>query len=53
MAAPRYQDLEAGQVALLRRPTAARCCASSPATSPATPGPGSTHTPITMVHATV
>ena len=36
-----------------RRPTAAPWCGSSPATSPATPGPGSTHTPITFVHATV
>ena len=36
-----------------RRPTAARWCASSPATSPATAGPGSTHTPISVAHATV
>ena len=51
---PRYQNLEgdAGNAAVVgrrRRPA----CASSPATSPATPGPGSTHTPITFAHATL
>ena len=35
------------------RRTAARWSGSSPARSPATPGPGSTYTPITLVHATV
>ena len=34
-------------------PTPARWCGSSPARSAATPGPGSTYTPMAMVHATV
>ena len=34
-------------------PTAARWCGSSPASSTGTPGPGITHTPITLLHATV
>ena len=36
-----------------RPTTAARCCASSPASSPARAGPGATRTPITMLHASV
>ena len=36
-----------------RRTTGERSCASSPARSPATPGPGSTYTPMTLVHATL
>ncbi len=36
-----------------RRPTAARSSGSSPARSPATPGPGSTYSPMTLVHATL
>ena len=36
-----------------RRPTAARSSGSSPARSPATPAPGSTYTPMTLVHATL
>ena len=48
MVAPRYQNLDADQVAAaVARPTAARWCASSPATSAGHAGPGSTHTPIT------
>ena len=43
-AAPRYQDLrgQRGRAALLA-PTAARCCASSPATSPGTPARAHPH----------
>lgn len=37
MMAPRYQDIRGGQVQLLTSPTAARCSASSPATSKGTP----------------
>ena len=36
-----------------RRPTPARCCASSPARSTASRGRARTHTPMAMVHATV
>ena len=52
--APRYQDIEArgGHPALLPRRRRA-ACGSSPARWPATTGPGVTHTPITLVHATV
>ena len=50
---PRYQDLARERASRCSRATtAARCCASSPASSAATPGPGSTYTPMTMVHAT-
>jgi redox-sensitive bicupin YhaK (pirin superfamily) len=35
------------------RRTAVRWCGSSPARSPGTAGRGSTHTPITMIHATL
>ena len=35
------------------RPTRARWCGSSPATSTATPAPGATFTPMSLVHATI
>jgi redox-sensitive bicupin YhaK (pirin superfamily) len=51
--APRYQDLRAGEVVLLRSPdggTLLRVIAGAVGDHR---GPGSTHTPITMVHATL
>ena len=42
-----------GREARALSPMAARCCGSSPATSRAIHGPGSTHTPINYVHATM
>ena len=41
LAAPRYQDIRASEVALRRRPTAGRSFGSSRARSTVTPGPGS------------
>ena len=49
---PRYQDIRGARSRCSPPTTAARWCGSSPATSPATQGPGITHTPITMLHAT-
>jgi quercetin 2,3-dioxygenase len=52
-APPRYQDIRAGKVALLSSPdggTLLRVIAGEVA---GLPGPGSTHTPITLVHATL
>src|SRR5579859_5861955 len=53
MTAPRYQDIRAGQVALLSSPdggTLVRVIAGDVAGHP---GPGITHTPITLLHATL
>jgi redox-sensitive bicupin YhaK (pirin superfamily) len=53
MAAPRYQDIRAGEVALLASPdggTLLRVIAGDVAGHP---GPGVTHTPISLVHATL
>ena len=53
-AAPRYQDITGGKVTLLSSAGRRRAASgSSPARSTATPGPGSTYTPITLVHATI
>ena len=54
MDAPRYQDIRSGEVALahvVRRGGAG--AGHRRAASAATAGPGSTHTPMTLVHATV
>ena len=53
-ATPRYQSIEGGarEAAVVRR-TVVRWSASSPATSTASRGPGATHTPITLAHATI
>ncbi|HVB42340.1 MAG TPA: pirin family protein [Streptosporangiaceae bacterium] len=53
LTAPRYQDIRAGQVALLSSPdggTLVRVIAGEVAGHP---GPGSTHTPIALLHATL
>ena len=50
---PRYQDLRGDEVALLASPDAGALVRVIAGELAGTPGPGRTHTPITMVHATV
>ena len=51
--APRYQDLRAGEVALLRSPDGGALLRLIAGEVGGHRGPGSTHTPISMVHATL
>jgi hypothetical protein len=53
MAAPRYQDLRAGQVGLATSADAGALVRIIAGEVAGQTGPGSTHTPMTMVHATV
>src|SRR6516165_7006374 len=50
---PRYQDLRAGQVALLASADAGALIRVIAGEVAGHPGPGSTYTPMTLVHATV
>jgi hypothetical protein len=52
-ATPRYQDIRGAQVALLSSPDGGALLRVIAGELGGHPGPGSTHTPITMVHATV
>jgi redox-sensitive bicupin YhaK (pirin superfamily) len=49
---PRYQDIRAGRVALLSSPDGGVLLRVIAGELSGHPGPGSTHTPITLVHAT-
>src|SRR3954453_23345794 len=51
--APRYQDLRGGQVGLLTSPDAGALIRVIAGDVAGHAGPGSTHTPMTMVHATI
>ncbi|MGN6472931.1 MAG: pirin family protein [Mycobacteriales bacterium] len=53
LVAPRYQDLRAGGVALLTSPDAGALIRVIAGEVAGHAGPGSTYTPMTMVHATV
>jgi redox-sensitive bicupin YhaK (pirin superfamily) len=53
LVAPRYQDLRGGQVALLASPDAGSLIRVIAGEVAGHAGPGSTYTPMTMVHATV
>ncbi|HLH45604.1 MAG TPA: pirin family protein [Acidimicrobiales bacterium] len=53
MAPPRYQDLRAGRVALLRSPDGGALIRVIAGEVAGHRGPGATHTPITLVHATL
>jgi redox-sensitive bicupin YhaK (pirin superfamily) len=53
LVAPRYQDLRGGQVALLASPDAGSLVRVIAGDVAGHLGPGSTYTPMTMVHATV
>jgi len=53
MTAPRYQDIRAGQVALLSSPDGGALVRVIAGEVAGHQGPGSTHTPITLVHATL
>jgi hypothetical protein len=53
MTEPRYQDLRGGQVALLTSPDAGSLIRIIAGEVDGHQGPGSTHTPMTMVHATI
>src|SRR5580693_2301856 len=53
LVAPRYQDLRGGQVALLTSPDAGSLIRVIAGDVAGQAGPGSTYTPMTMVHATV
>jgi redox-sensitive bicupin YhaK (pirin superfamily) len=53
MATPRYQDIRGGQVALLSSYDGASLLRVIAGSLAGHEGPGSTHTPITLVHATV
>ncbi|HWC34823.1 MAG TPA: pirin family protein [Mycobacteriales bacterium] len=53
LVAPRYQDLRGGQVALLTSPDAGSLVRVIAGEVAGHAGPGSTYTPMTMVHATV
>jgi redox-sensitive bicupin YhaK (pirin superfamily) len=53
MTAPRYQDIRAGQVALLTSADGGALLRVIAGELDSHAGPGSTHTPITLVHATV
>jgi redox-sensitive bicupin YhaK (pirin superfamily) len=50
---PRYQDIKAGQVALVRSPDGGSLVRVIAGQVGDHAGPGSTHTPITLVHATL
>ncbi len=50
---PRYQDLEAGDSALLTSPDGGALVRIIAGDVAGTRGPGSTHTPISLVHATI
>jgi len=52
-AAPRYQDIRGGDVALLSSPDGGALVRVIAGEVAGHAGPGSTHTPITLVHATV
>ena len=53
MAAPRYQDIRAGQVALLSSPDGGSLVRVIAGDIDGNAGPGVTHTPITLLHATI
>jgi redox-sensitive bicupin YhaK (pirin superfamily) len=53
MATPRYQDLRSGEVALATTPDAGALVRVIAGSVAGQRGPGSTHTPMAMVHATV
>jgi quercetin 2,3-dioxygenase len=53
MTAPRYQDIRGGQVALLRSPDGGALVRVIAGEVGGHPGPGVTHTPITLIHATL
>ncbi|MFF3502258.1 pirin family protein [Streptomyces sp. NPDC003247] len=53
MMAPRYQDLRSGQVALLTSPDGGALIRVIAGDLDGHQGPGATHTPITMIHATL
>ncbi|HEY6279122.1 MAG TPA: pirin family protein [Streptosporangiaceae bacterium] len=53
MTTPRYQDIRAGQVALLSSADGGALLRVIAGDLAGHPGPGITHTPITLVHATV
>ncbi|MGH3371254.1 MAG: pirin family protein, partial [Nocardioidaceae bacterium] len=53
MTAPRYQDLRAGQVGLITSPDAGALVRIIAGDVAGQRGPGSTHTPMAMVHATL
>jgi redox-sensitive bicupin YhaK (pirin superfamily) len=53
MTQPRYQDIRAGQVALLSSADGGSLLRVIAGSLGGHPGPGVTHTPITLVHATV
>jgi redox-sensitive bicupin YhaK (pirin superfamily) len=50
---PRYQDIRGGEVALLTTPDGGALLRLIAGTLDGHEGPGDTHTPITMVHATI
>jgi quercetin 2,3-dioxygenase len=53
MTAPRYQDIRGGQVALLRSPDGGALVRVIAGDVGGHAGPGVTHTPITLIHATL
>jgi redox-sensitive bicupin YhaK (pirin superfamily) len=53
MTSPRYQDIRAGQVALLSSPDGGALVRVIAGEVDGHPGPGVTHTPITLLHATL
>ena len=53
MTPPRYQDIRAGQVALLSSPDGGTLIRVIAGEVDGHPGPGITHTPITLLHATL
>jgi len=53
MSPPRYQDIRAGQVALLSSPDGGALVRVIAGEVAGHQGPGSTHTPITLLHATL
>ncbi|HSK55211.1 MAG TPA: pirin family protein [Jiangellales bacterium] len=53
MTAPRYQDIRGGQVALLRSPDGGALVRVIAGAVGGHAGPGVTHTPITLIHATL
>jgi redox-sensitive bicupin YhaK (pirin superfamily) len=53
MTSPRYQDIRAGQVSLLSSPDGGALIRVIAGDLAGHPGPGVTHTPITLVHATL
>ncbi len=53
LVAPRYQDIAAGSVALVRSPDGGALLRVIAGSLDGHDGPGATHTPITLVHATL